>query len=282
VGPIQPSAARGGVRRLDRDARALRSCLLSLLLAHISACASSHSYSIETGHEGASSVDSFLLLPCNLVVELPPQLVDSPEIVDHEIARYLRSHGRSVHRIARADARRLWIESIAAAKEAGLPHSFESATPFLSARLRASGDYDALLIPSLLLENLRVRGRGARWEGVQRSVRFIGVPADRGSLELSRSFQGELPAVTLHVMVLDREDARVFQGRGGVDLIHEVDLSDVVETGSWRLQLRRDPLGDRARLREGIALALSPYLPTVPTVPTVPTDPTDPNATARE
>jgi hypothetical protein len=63
----------------------------------------------------------------------------------------------------------------------------------------------------------------------------------------------------VHLLVLSRVGARVFEGRGGVEFVNEIDLA----AKDWRfaVRVRDDLFEDGGALREGIVLAFDPYLP---------------------
>jgi len=70
----------------------------------------------------------------------------------------------------------------------------------------------------------------------------------------------DVMATSLHVIAYSTDGQRVFEARGGLDFVQEYDLSAAY---SWRGQLRmRHPLlRDAEAIREGVQVALSPYLP---------------------
>jgi hypothetical protein len=61
------------------------------------------------------------------------------------------------------------------------------------------------------------------------------------------------------VIVYARDGEKVFEGRGGLEFIHDVDLSGMIETARYGYVLRRD-LFQIGVLREAIVLAFDPYL----------------------
>jgi hypothetical protein len=112
------------------------------------------------------------------------------------------------------------------------------------------GRFDALLLPRLLLRPVRFRGAEVRFDGVARRLRLVNVP--RGTMP--SHLAGETTALSLAVDVYSADGRPLHSGRGGLDLALELDLA------SDRSELREDALSDRAALREGIGVALAPYL----------------------
>jgi hypothetical protein len=77
-----------------------------------------------------------------------------------------------------------------------------------------------------------------------------------GSLAYASLPTGKMEAVSLHVF--DPEGEQVFESYGGLDLVHEADAGNALETlhVGWRLMPHR--LEDEDALRAGIALAFEP------------------------
>ena len=71
---------------------------------------------------------------------------------------------------------------------------------------------------------------------------------------------GDVMATSLHVVVLSPEGQTVFEGRGGFDFIQEMDMS-AARNFRWELRMRKGAVDDSEVLREGIRIALGPYLP---------------------
>jgi hypothetical protein len=71
---------------------------------------------------------------------------------------------------------------------------------------------------------------------------------------------GEASVTSVHVMVFSRAGERVFEGRGGIEFSHEIDLALAKRSYTWQYRLRDDLFEERDALREGIAIAFDPYL----------------------
>ena len=65
----------------------------------------------------------------------------------------------------------------------------------------------------------------------------------------------------VHVMIFTRDGQRIFEGRGGIDFIHVVDLSRFAKKRRPDMVLRSNLPGSLDALREGIEIAFAPYLP---------------------
>jgi hypothetical protein len=66
--------------------------------------------------------------------------------------------------------------------------------------------------------------------------------------------------ISLHVLVSSRDGQRIFEGRGGIDFLHEVELLDGGRSFRYELRPNDSLFVDRERLREGVVHAFSPYL----------------------
>jgi hypothetical protein len=241
-----------------------------LLPPLLAACASDPPTStIAPGREGAPGIERFLLCPANLVVALRAELEAGVEPLQEQIVAHLRANGREVERLALPEARALWEQSSEGLPGSGGELRFETAAAAFARRLGDSRDFQALVLPSLIVQQVLVRHRGASWDGVERRVRLVNAPRPtagrKSDLLVDRLSTGSLHAsvrvASLHVMVLAADGARIFEGRGGLDFLEEVDLAEAVETLHVELKLRGDLFEDREILREGVEIAFTPLLP---------------------
>ena len=236
-----------------------------LALASLVACASPTSNRIADAERGAPEVRRILLAPPNLVVALRSEIQSGSAPVDREIAAYLESQGRELSRLGLIEGRKLWKQAVAEAKAAG---AIERGAGIFVAKLAREREFDALVMPSLILVRIQMDASNASWDGVSRRMRAANAPADAVGREQSTLAKGvafggiSAPAwvTSLHVLVFARDGRRVFEGRGGIEFVHEIDLID--EGRSFRYELR--PNGsiftDRALLREGVVRAFEPWM----------------------
>jgi hypothetical protein len=68
---------------------------------------------------------------------------------------------------------------------------------------------------------------------------------------------------SIHVLIYSPAGERIFEGRGGLGFVHELDLRSL---GKKRdiFKLRDDLPGDIDSIRESIAIAFAPFLPVPP------------------
>jgi hypothetical protein len=265
---VAGAGSAGDRGRAPRRPRRAWVFALAALAVALAGCASdAPTWKIAPGHEGAAGVERFLLAPANLVVSLRAELEGGVELVQEEISGYLQQQGRRVERLSLPEGRRLWDAAVSENRSAGTP-GFEGTMALFVRELARTREFQALVMPSLLLHHTRVRMRQASWDGVQRRIALANLPAPKpGQRDLMRQgmagigISGEAAVTSLHLFVFSREGERVFEGRGGLEFVEEIDVGDVLERGRIFMRTRADLLQDRAVLREGIAIAFSPYLP---------------------
>ncbi|HZO07793.1 MAG TPA: hypothetical protein VFC77_00335 [Myxococcota bacterium] len=239
---------------------------LSLLAA---GCRSTSPRLVEVQGASAGGV-RVVVAPMNLSVPLDHDLQDAVDPVTWELTRYLQQRGAKPAIIWSTDASALWgeIENALHKDPEKTPRVEDVASRFAIA-VAAETRFDLLVIPSLLYRDASVDGRVARWDGVRRRIRFVVAPAavapgmvgsgdDRPVAPGWRTFHGQITGLSLHVLIVTGDGRIVFQGLGGLDLVHSVQEG----LGSAEPLLRLEPnlLADPDHVREGIAVALDPYL----------------------
>lgn len=235
-------------------------CTLALLLG----CSTDGSHNhLVTGNEGAPGVESFLLLPMNVVISLVPEFEDAAALLEPEVAGFLREHGRLVQEISFGEARKEWVAAAKEVTSGGMELSFDRNVAMFAERLRHSRDFDAMVMPAVIRRDIRVTGSFGQWDGVSRRFPTRNAPrwkpGQSGGV-VGQGFAGTFMGASLHVMVFTREGSRVFEGRGGLDFVQYADLSMALEEGRWEMRRRDDFLEDPEVVREGVRLAFTPYL----------------------
>jgi hypothetical protein len=228
----------------------------------------------ERGDPGALRV---VVAPMNLAVPLASDLEDAVEPVSAELIRYLQAQGVRVAVIWDPDAATLWrdaTEAVQAGRDA--PPEFAQVAAVFSRALAGQADYDLLVLPSLVFRDARVQGRFAHWDGVRRRIRVrvrSGAPlgtaepipdpmasTDRTAGPVTPDWRGRITGLSIHALVLTPEGRGVFQGFGGLDLVHDPVKARGGGPEPPLLHLHSTLLKSSAHVREGIALALDPYL----------------------
>jgi hypothetical protein len=182
------------------------------------------------------------------------------EPVQLELIRYFQERRARVAVIFEPDAWGLWRDSTAALVTAEPGEiGLDAAAGAFAVALRPHADYDLLVLPSLVFREARVVGRLVEWDGVRRrlAVRPAEVPTIEG---YTTGWAGRFTGLSLHVMVLTPEGSQVFQGWGGIDVVHEAIVSRGESRGDPALLPEGDATADAEYVAEAVALALESYV----------------------
>lgn len=218
-----------------------------------------HPYDLAAGQEGARGVHAILLLPLNLVTPLPEELDYPSQRVAAEIVRYLERVGPEVDRVRLYEARAL----LASLEKADPPDPDATRRRFFE-RLRKDRSFDVVVMPDLVYRKAHVRAvtHKVDWDGVQRTLDLKNPYQLKQSVRYTADVAGDMPAVSLHVLVYGADGQRIFDSYGGIDIVHEAEIHETgtEEPSTWRMTLKRHRLEDRDAIREGVRLAFDPYL----------------------
>jgi len=257
--------AASNTGRRSGAARTVASRLLAcgVLSAAWLGCTAPARHTIAPGHEGAPGVRRVLVCSPNLVVALPVELTEAVVRVEQELVAALEARELEVERLELREGHQRWREAAAEARRQGAK---DAAAPFVQG-LAAEREFDALLMPALLLFNVRVTDSSGTWDGVRRRLATVNQPSLGGGGSADTftkgvvygGVTGDVLATSLHVLVFSRDGQRIYEGRGGLDFVQEADLADA-HTLRWELRAKYRLLHDPELLRQGIDIALSPYL----------------------
>ena len=242
-----------------------RALAFTALVAAAVACASGSSNRISDEDAGAPGVRRILLCPLNLVLGLRSEIQSGAQPVDREIVDYLELQGRVVVRIGVLEGRQQWKQAFADAKAAG---SLTSAARRFVERLAQKHEFDALVMPSLILLQTRALDGEASWDGVTRKMRMVNTPekgVDRDDSTFTKGVAyggvtGPAWVTSLHVLVFARDGHKVFEGRGGIDFVQEVKVINADKASRWEPRPNSSLFEDRTLVREGVERAFEPYL----------------------
>jgi hypothetical protein len=217
------------------------------------------------GHAGAPGVARFLVCAPNTVIALPAELSDVSPSLRQQVDAYLQFHDREARWINLPESRQLWGEAVAEAKQKA---TIDKTPVFFAARLDQKYDFDAIVVPSILVHKTRATDGDAAWDGVSRHMELKNRPIksiDHAQDPLTEGIKyggvsGEVLVTSIHVLVFSREGQRVFEGRGGFAFVHDADMANAQKGWSWKYRIR-DLAKDVDAMREGIAIAFDPYLP---------------------
>jgi hypothetical protein len=210
--------------------------------------------------ESADGSVRVVVAPLNLALRLDPDLESALPAVDEEIVRYFQSHGARVAVIWPPDATTLWREAVAAVRGAGPePPDLERAAAEFSLALGDHADFDLLALPSLVYREAKLVGRYAQWDGVRRKV-TVHTATRVGGRSVAMGWEGMISAVSLHTLVVTRHGQLVYQGFGGLDVVHDAVVPEPGRTHRAFLRPQPEALGNTRHVREGVARALDPYV----------------------
>jgi hypothetical protein len=208
-----------------------------------------------------------VVAPLNLAVKLPVELEDGVQPVSDEIIAYLQQRDAQVAVIWPSDAWELWKESMNASAQEGSGR-LEKAVGLFVEQLARNAEFSAFMLPTLVFREAKVWGNTVRWDGVRRRLPMRArttanarLPTLEHSLGQSHVQGEKVPGVSLHVLVFAPDGRRIFEGFGGLDLVHEVLVTGSAATGHGSLVLDLSPFENLDHLREGVALALDAYVP---------------------
>jgi hypothetical protein len=231
-------------------------------------CASGPANTLAPGYEGAPGVERLLVCAPNTVITLPAEFQSATRPLREQIDAYLRFHDRKAQWLDLVECKREWTAAINAAKEHG---PIEKTPVFFAQQLDARYDFDAIVMPSLLVHAVRTTNGYAWWDGVQRHMRASNVPDEVSGMSRQQvrwladsGPTGDMEVTSFHVIVFSRAGERIFEGRGGIDFASELDLSNFRHNRAIEMRLRDDLPGDRDALREAIAIGFAPFLPMPP------------------
>ena len=245
--------------------RRLRLLALAALLGVACASIELPENELDERHRGAPGVRTFSVCPLDLEGGLPNELRPHTATLGEAVEDYLARHDREVEWLELHAARSLWH---AARSRARREDAVGEAPAMFARALAERSDFEALVIPSIELSRARTRNSSASWDGVHRSLGYVNAPrrsAGRVQSTISQAstrggLNGDLLVASIHVSVFLSDGTRIFQGRGGLDFLQEIDLAEI-ESNAIVLRARSDPFSSARALREGIAIAFQPYLP---------------------
>jgi hypothetical protein len=216
-----------------------------------------------------SKAQRVLVLPLNLVAEMPAEVEDRAPRVDEIMLDYLSQSGKSVSTIGFRDASAAWRASESDCRSAATKdcERFLRVAPYAARHLRADHEYDVVIVPYLLLRGARTNGYLASFDGVERPMKGYpaygpygygpygyGYPYGYGPYGFSG---GRIRAVSLKVYGFSAEGKRLFDGIGGLDVVDQIEASDEGYTSA----VRENVLSESHEIREGVARALSNFVP---------------------
>lgn len=266
--------ARPSLLHAAHLAGALAAMSLCLALAPpASACIAMTSAEEEGGGRGVrfQAGQYVLVAPFNLTIPLAKELHGKTGPVGDALVHYLESRGVHVDVLPAAYARGIWEERLRELSVRGQVPTLQDVCGALARSLAERERFDYIVIPTVVQRLAKIADERASWDGVRRSLvvknfRYTdrriagdviksqgGVPAEiyAGGLE------GRAGAASIHVAVLDAKGRLVYDGIGGLALLHEARGTDKEASTSVdvELVLREAPFRARREVTEGLRIA---------------------------
>lgn len=208
-----------------------------------------------------------LILPLNVATVLPPDLQGAAPVVWEELEAYLRAHDMRLRTVNYEIARQYWLGSVQQVRAApeGAEAGYDEASRVLVGKLARHASFDTVLAPSLYISQAIIEEKNALWDGVERAVNVEARTFAAKAIAEEVPLEGLAPAASLHVVVFDSKGNKIQEGRGGLDLLVDVRVKQNpyrhTDDPVFVFETRKTPFDDRANVREGISLSLSPFLP---------------------
>ena len=103
--------------------------------------------------------------PFNIALPLPVELKSSTQVVSSTLIDYLEGHGKELHLVEIGVGKTLWIESTQEVNDSGRPRNFATAVGVFARKVQQRVHFDAIIVPSIYIQNAGVRLPVARWDG---------------------------------------------------------------------------------------------------------------------
>jgi hypothetical protein len=212
----------------------------------------------------AEASNRLVLAPLNLGVKVAPELEAGVEPVWQALLQHVDSQPPRAASLHEESANALWATAIASLEENEKDDLYAAYRHFAKS-VAEHVEFGTLVMPVMITRAASLRGTHAHWDGVRRRA---DLPSDLGQGGLISSgfigsdvrLRGKIGAASLHVVTLDRQGNVLYEGKGGLDLIHELRRDGTrLETA-----MRAGAFGDPKQLREGVEQALSAALPAAP------------------
>jgi len=235
--------------------------LLGLLTFMFSCATPQPVYRLGDGQLVASGVRNILVLPLNITIAMPTEVEGKSEQVFEQLGNYFTAQQRKAVTVGVIEANRVWVASMEEVEASDLEtKGYEAAMTVMARRLGRSGSFDAIVVPDLVFRNAKLSRQTAQWDGVKRRFKTVRAPgAVEDSVIRTMSFGGSTSGVSFRARIYSPAGDFAFEGFGGIELVHQVDLTDIVRKRRFRYEIRPDLLEDLDLIRKGITQAFVPY-----------------------
>ena len=256
--------------------------LLPLVFAVlIPSCASGPPPGPTPAELAGTAATTIIIAPFNVLSSLPPELEGSTKMVSAVLVEYLEAHGKTVAVMGFRAGRDLWKASMKEVRDAGEKRNFENAARVYARRIGEQFKFDALIVPSLFIQNAKARGRTVRWDGAEQIMEIDGgTGSNRGNQYRGQGGTLNVRAASIFVQILDPAGDSIQSKRYGLEIIQHLAFNVERKGGySGTEELTqgivddKPPIEDKNLVRAGIAAALSPFLSDIPPAAAVESQP---------
>ena len=245
-----------------------RLAVAAALMTGILACSSAPTYNpsvypFELNQEvlAEQKIATVVIPHINLGVRSRKYLEKEAPRIDGYLSKYLKENGYKV--LPQRDFKQHWNTAVRAYGNPVDPTSgkvnmktFSQIMISVRDQMKKKSDLDAFVFTDLVEVQIAFSGglkHLARWDGVSRKPSLQG-PGSGVSADFDWNMQAS--AASLQVSIYNMDLKRVFISRGGIDATEAIDT----RSSSGRYIRRRNMLENEDHLREGIELALHPFI----------------------
>jgi hypothetical protein len=200
------------------------------------------------------------IAPLNVVLALPDELKSSAPLAAKALVEHLEANEKTLRAVDFRMAHALWIEATRDLGESKEEHNFENAARIFTRKLGEKIDFDALIIPSLYIQNARIRSDIAHWDSAKQRIEFKG----QSRWEIEKPEVGTIAAASVLIYVLDKDGSVIHTKRTGLELIQHMAIHVEDRKGhdkrTWTVTNDVPALEDETRVRAGMAHSLSPFV----------------------
>lgn len=201
-----------------------------------------------------------LVAPINLVIPLPTELQSAVPVFSKILVDHLESRSRTLITMDARAGQAIWLDATNEVRSSGREETFENAAETFARKLGEKIDFDALVIPSLYLQNARIQQETAYWDGANQKIEFIG--RSRGEMDLPRLTT--VSAASALVIVVDRNGLIIHKKRSGLELVQHLEIERKPRQGhdkeTWVFVPDEPVLQDELRMRAAVAHVLYPFV----------------------
>jgi len=202
-----------------------------------------------------------VVAPFNIALPMPTELRSSTRLVSDALIAHLEESKKKPNLLENDVGEALWTASRNEVIRAGGAKNFESAARVFARMIGQRTAFDAVIIPSLYIQNASTNSEAARWDGTTQRITFKG----RARQEIEMPATTTIPAASILIYVLDTEGNTIHSKRTGVELLQHMEIRIEKKQGYdkriWTLKDDVPPIENEAGIRAAVAHALYPYLP---------------------